>query len=245
MNEETLKNMWNRTGTLGAGSVYNSQLIQKYLTGRSIDTSHKIRNMIRFDILVKALLIILLAVDIFLYAGTSKVVTVCILGIAALLSVIWFELKMNSRFDAAADQGQNTREKLSSMLSYLKTKFTSTLLAISITYLFLFIGGSLIYFYMAYGYVRTLDTVDVIVFSGFILMGILINFFVNKGQVKYQVKHLENCLSDLNDQALPLAEELIEAQRKQDRSNKLFLAVVLIIAFLMLIAVFLNFSGMK
>ncbi|HPF50627.1 MAG TPA: hypothetical protein PK335_03580 [Draconibacterium sp.] len=240
MNEEKLKVMWNKTKSLGSESVYNSQLIQKYLSGRSNDTSQKIRNMVRFDIVLKALLVLVFGVDIYLFAGTTNIVIVSLFAILALIPIIFYERRMLTRFDEVADQGQNTREKLSSMLGYLKTKFTSTLLAISITYLFLFISGSLIYFYLAYGHVRTLDTIDVFVFAGFILIGIVFNFTVNKGQVKYQIKHLENCLSDLNDQALPLAEEIIENQRKQDRANKLILGVILVFGFVLLIVVLMN-----
>jgi len=243
MNEEKLKAMWNKTESLGSESAYNSQLIQTYLSGRSSDTSQKIRNMIRFDIVLKALLVLVLGVDIYLFAGTTNIVMVSFLAILALIPIIFYERKMLKRFDEVRDQGQNTREKLSSMLGYLKTKFTSTLLSISITYLFVFISGSLIYFYLAYGYVRTLDTIDVFVFAGFIMIGIVFNFLVNKGQVKYQVKHLENCLSDLNDQALPLAEEMIEIQRKQDRASKLILGVFLIFGFLLLIAVLMNIGA--
>ncbi len=240
MNEETLKSMWKKTEGLSNDTTYKSQLIQNYLSGRSIDTSHKIRNIIRFDLLVKALLIIVLAVDISFFAGNTKIVTISILSIAALVPLIWFELKMIGRFELAANHAQNTRDKLSSMLSYLKTKFTSTLLAISFTYLFVFLSGSLIYFYLTYGYVRTLDTVDVFVFIGFIMLGIVFNFLVNKGQIKYHVRHLENCLSELNDQALPLAQKMIEAQKKQDRTNKLILGTLLIFGFMLLIAVLTN-----
>ncbi|HKI88876.1 MAG TPA: hypothetical protein VKA38_07620, partial [Draconibacterium sp.] len=147
---------------------------------------------------------------------------------------------MLRRFTEAADNGQSSRDKLASMLMYLKTKFLSTLLSVSITYLFVFIAGSLAYFYVAYGYVRTLDGVDFIVFLGFITIGILFNFIVNQVQIKYHIKHLEVCLSDLNDKNLELVSENIELQRKQDRSNKLLLALVVIIGFILLIAVFLS-----
>jgi hypothetical protein len=47
-------------------------------------------------------------------------------------------------------------------------------------------------------------------------------------------------LSDLNDKNLELVSENIELQRKQDRSNKLLLGLVVVIGFVLLIAVFLN-----
>ena len=122
----------------------------------------------------------------------------------------------------------------------LKTKIYSTLLTISATYVFVFIAGSLMYFFVARGEVRSFEVIDVIVFLGFILVGIGMNFIVNKAQVKYQVKHLESCLSDLNDNALINANENIEIQRKRDRINKFLLALVLVIGFILLALVLIN-----
>jgi len=78
------------------------------------------------------------------------------------------------------------------------------------------------------------------VFLTFILIGIVLNFVVNQGQVKYHIKHLETCLKDLNDKNLELVTENIELQRKSDRSNKILLALVLVLGILLLIIVFKN-----
>jgi hypothetical protein len=126
------------------------------------------------------------------------------------------------------------------MLTYLRSGFFSTLLAISIGYPFMFIAGSLLYFYGAYGYVRPLDGQDIIVFSIFIIAGLTFNFYVNRKQIDYQVKHLETCLTDLNDSSLQMVSENLERQRKQDITNKVLLFIVLAFGFVLLLVILKN-----
>ena len=245
MNEDKLKAMWNKSEKLMGASEYNSPSIEQFISGRSNDAVQKIKNMIIFDLALKAFVVVILLIDFALFFGTYNVMVVTLAGVIFLLTLLYHQRRLLSRFIKASDNGQTTRDKLVSMLTYLKTRFFSTLLSIAITYLFVFIAGSLAYFYAAYGYVRPLDGVDVIVFLGFILIGIGLNFFVNRGQVSYTIKHLETCLSDLNDNNLALVSENIELQRKQDRSNKILLGLVVIIGFLLLIAVFLNIGAAR
>ena len=243
MNDEKLKAMWNKTENVMGTSGYESSSIGEFLSRNSNNTAQKIKNMIIFDIALKSFLVVIFSIDIVFYIGFTNIIAVCIAGIVLLAMLILFQYKMLKRFEKVIDYNQNTRDNLTSMLAYLKTKFYSTLLAISASYLFVFIAGSLVYFYAAYGRVRPLDGIDIVVFLLFILTGIGFNFFVNKAQVKFQVKHLELCLSDLNDRALIYASENIEMQRKQDRTNKLLLTLILIVGVILLIAVFMNAFG--
>ncbi|MCE4567080.1 hypothetical protein INQ51_22350 [Maribellus sp. CM-23] len=240
MNDEKLKAMWSKAEKLAGTSDYKSPAIEQFISGRSNDAASKIRNMIILDIALKTLVLAVLIVDFVLFWGTFHVMVVTVAGAVMLIPLLFYQKKLLNRFTLTAYNGQSTRDKLASMLTYLKTRFFTTLLLVAITYLFGFIAGSLAYFYAAYGYVRQLDGVDVMVFLGFIVIGILFNFLVNRAQVNYQIKHLELCLSDLNENNLALVSENIELQRKQDRSNKILLALVVIVGFVLLVAVFMN-----
>jgi len=242
-NDKNLKAMWNKAENGIGASSYESSTIERFLSGRSNSIAQGVQKMIFMDIALKTLVIIVLGIDIFLYLGTINITTICILSILLLAVLIWYQFKMLNRFSGIADYGQTTREKLGSMLTYLRSRFYSTLLAISSTYLFIFISGTLVYFFAAYGKVRPLDGQDIIVFTVFIIAGITFNFFVNKAQIKYQIKHLELCLSDLNDNALAIVSNNISSQQKQDRTNKVLLFFVLIIGFVLLIAIFKNVLG--
>ena len=239
-NEKILRDMWSKTENVMGGADYNRASIEQFISGRSSDTTQKITNMIIFDIVLKALVLALLVIDFALFYGTQNVMVVIATGGLLIIPLIFYQVKLLGRFTKAADNGQSTRDKLASMLTYLKTRFFSTLLSVSITYLFGFLAGSLVYFYVAYGKVRPLDLQDVVVFMIFILFGIILNFVVNKAQVKYHIKHLELCLSDLNDSVLSIISENIKTQQKQDRTNKILLAIVFIIGFLLLIMIFKN-----
>ncbi|HYQ58034.1 MAG TPA: hypothetical protein VEP89_11895 [Draconibacterium sp.] len=242
MNEEKLKTMWNKAENLIGGSEYNSSNIEHFLTGRSHSTAQMIKNMIYMDLIIKGVVIIALLIDSILYSGTGNVMAACIGGIILLTGLGYYQLNLLKRFTKIADHGQTTHDKLVSMLTYLKTRFTSTLASISITYVFIFIAGSLTYYYIIYGMVRPLDLIDITVFLGFILIGIAFNFFTFRAQVQYHVKHLETCLSNLDDHNLVLISEIIEKQRKQDRIIKLLLMLVLVFGLVLLVAVFMNFE---
>ena len=182
-------------------------------------------------------------IDATLYLNYYHVVVLSIIGAAALVPLILFETKVLKQFTETADSAHSTKEQLSAMLTFLKTRVFTTLVSISSTYIFVFVAGVLVYFYVAYGYVRPLDLQDIVVFSVFILIGITMNYLVNRNQVKYHIQHLETCLSDLNDNVLEVVSQNIELQQKQDRITKLLLMFVLVFGFVLLIAI-LKSAGM-
>ena len=240
MNAPKIKALWNKAESPTGKPVYERSAIERFTLGRSNDTARKIRNLIVFDLVLKTILVPVFVVELMLYRDNADIKMVCAAGILLLLPLVLYEFKILKRFARASDQNQTTREKLSLMLIFLKSPFYTALLAISITYLFFFIGGLLIYFYAAYGYVRPLDTEDVVVFSVLILVGIMFNFRAIAGQVKFHANHLKDCLADLNASALEQLQENIELQRKLDRVSKALLALALIAGFLLLIGVFLG-----
>ncbi|MDX1284296.1 MAG: hypothetical protein R3182_04770 [Draconibacterium sp.] len=239
-NDKYLKDMWNKAENLLGSSEYERSTIERFISKRSNSTAEKIKKMIYMDIFLKSVFLLVLIVDIFLYTGTANVIAVCITSIALLIPLILFEFKMLSRFSKIIDYGQSTKQKLAAMLTYLRSEFFSTLLAISIGYPFMFIAGMLVYFYSVYGRVRPLDGQDIIVFSTIIIAGLAFNFYINRKQVDYQIKHLETCLSDLNDSSLQMVSDNLERQRKQDMTNKVLLFIVLIFGFVLLLVIFKN-----
>jgi len=56
-------------------------------------------------------------------------------------------------------------------------------------------------------------------------------------QVRYHIKHIRICLSDLNDNALAMASENIELKRKQDTTIIVLTQVVILLGFLVLIVI--------
>ncbi len=239
-NDKNLKDMWNKAENFMGVSDYGSETIERFISKRSNSTAQYVKKMIFIDIAVKSIVVVVLAIDIFLYFKTMNVLAVCITAIILLVSLVLFQFKLLNQFSQIADYGQTPKDKLASMLTYLRSRFFTTLMAISSSYPFMFIAGMLLYFYATYGQVRPLDGQDIIVFSIFLIFGIVFNFIVNQKQVAYQIKHIEACLSDLNDSTLPLVLSNIETQRKHDRTNKVLVLLVLVFGFVLLLVVFKN-----
>ena len=243
MNDDKLKDMWTSAENSLETPGYQSSRIEDFISGRSNSVAERVRRMLKLDIGFKTFITLVLAADAAIYSNTQPVFLLCLTGIALLVPLILFELNVTKRFAAVSDSGQNTTERLSAILLFLRTRFLTALLAIASTYIFVFISGTLIYFYITYGKVRPLDTQDIVVFSVLILIGIVINFVLNKSQVKYSIKHLELCLTDLSESTLAIVSENIEIQRKQERTTKFLIAMVLVFAFVLLVLLFNGVFG--
>jgi len=238
MNDDKLKDMWKSSESTLETPGYQSSRIKNFISSRSDSVAEKVRKMLQLDIGLKTVVALVFTVDAVIYANTQPVFLLCLTGIALLVPLILFELNIKKQFAEVSDSGQNTAERLSAILVFLRSRFLTALLAIASTYIFVFISGTLVYFYLIYGKVRPLDTQDIFVFSVLILIGIVINFVQNKSQVKYSIKHLELCLTDLSESTLAIVSENIETQRKQDRTTKFLIAMVLVFAFVLLVLLF-------
>ena len=177
-------------------------------------------------------------INVVLYFRIQIVVSyICLLMLPLLLILILFEFRVLGQFQSIADYGQNTKEKLSRLLIFLKGRFSTVLLSIASTYLFGFTAGMLQYFYWTYGYVRKLENMDIYVFSTICLIGIIMNYVTYSSLVRYQEKHLSLCLSDLNEDTMLIVSQNIEERQKQDRIIKVLITVALIFGLIVLIAV--------
>jgi hypothetical protein len=238
MSDKDLRDMWNNTTGAAGTSGYEQSTIERWLGRRSVSVVDKVNRMLQLDIWIKTAFAVLLAVDAALYWRVQSTVSYTCLGaIAVALSLAWFELRVLREFTTVSDWGQNTKEALSRTVIFLRSRFLTALLSTSLTYLFVFLSGALLYFFITYGQLRPLDNMDVFVFSTLCLIGVVSNFAVNRGQIEYHARHIEACLSDLNDNVLEVVTSSIESQQKQDRAIKMLLALVVVLGFVVLIAV--------
>jgi len=82
-----------------------------------------------------------------------------------------------------------------------------------------------------------------IVYTVLCLIGTIGSFQRIKSQIKYHVKNLTVCLSDLNENSLGFAFETIKNQRKQDNFIKMLVYFLLIFGFVVLIAFMKSILG--
>lgn len=225
-------------------SVYESETIEKFVSNRSTSVLESIRKTLILDITLKVAFTAVFLADAILYYGVqANVFAICVAAILIAVPLILGQLRTLRYFDQLTNYAQSTREKLAKTLTFLRTRFFTTILSISSTYIYVFVSGMLMYFFFTYGRVRPLDGIDFLVFSTFMVIGVVMNIVINGGQVKYHIKHIEACLSDLNDSELAVITSNIETQRKQDQTVKILLIIVGALGFILL-AILMKKAGM-
>ena len=243
MNENELKQVWRKAGKEMNSQAYSSATLEQFINSRSTSIGAKINQLLRVDIFMKSAVLVSLLVNVYWYFDTPSVLSVCLAAILLLVGLTHFEFKTMERFNEITDLGDSAKDNLSSMLTFLQSRFETSTLAVASTHLFLFTSGCLIYFYLVYGQVRPLDGTDYFVFGVLYLIGIIWGIAATKGQVKYHVKHLKACLSDLNENVLSVVSSHIETQRKQDKMMKTLLMLLVVFGFVVLIAVLKQIAG--
>jgi len=237
MNEDELKQLWRKAGKEMNSQTYSEATLDQFMNSRSTSIGAKIRQLLQIDIFIKSAVLVSLLVNVYLYSDAPAVLSVCLAAVIMLAGLTYFEAKTVDRFNRVVDLSRSAKDNLTSLLTFLQSRFETSALSVAATHLFGFTSGLLIYFYLVYGKVRPLDAMDYFVFGVFYLIGIIFGLATTKGQVKYHIEHLKACLSDLNGNVLAVVSGHIETQRKQDRAMKVLLMLLVVFGFVVLIAV--------
>ena len=119
-----LKDMWNKAENLVESPGYEYSTIEKFISGRSNSIADKIRKTLQLDIALKILFTIVFTTDAVLYVSIQpKVSLICLIIVVIILPLILFEIKTIKHFNQISDYGQNAREKLAKMLTFLRNDF--------------------------------------------------------------------------------------------------------------------------
>lgn len=238
MSDKHLKDMWNSTAATSGSSGHDQLTIERLLGKRSCSVFDYVRRMLQLDIWMKGASAVLFAATAALYwRGQIAVSLICLVAIALTVPLVLFELRVLKQFKTVSDCGKNTKEVLSGTLAFLRSRFHTVLFSTSMTNLFLYLSGLLLYFFITYGQLRALGNMGVFVFSTLGLIVVVSHFAVIRGQMEYHARHLEACLSDLNENTLAIVTSSIESQRKQDYAIKFLLTLLLTFGLVVLVVV--------
>ncbi len=230
--------MWNSVEYFLGASEYQSTTIERFISGRSNSIANKFTTMMRKDIITKMVIMALLIFDVFLFMEVqSTIAMICGVALVLMVPLVLFESKILKTFNEISMTTSSTKDKLAEMMSFLKRHTFATLTSTASSYLFGYNAAMLLYFFVEYGQLRRIGTIDIFVFPSICLLGIIITTVLNNNTIKYQIKHIELCLSDLNEDILPLLSKNIEKQQKTDYKMNLLIALAVLLAFLVLIAV--------
>jgi lipid-A-disaccharide synthase-like uncharacterized protein len=237
MKEDTLKHIWNAINNQ-ADIPGSSHISLDYLIkSRSGSIQDKTRILLRNDLILKAASSLAFIVALFLYRDHSNVIYICLAGLLFQAIMVAVEVKLLQQFTRVSDHSLTTRDNLSGQMAFLKRKaplFSITIAASQIT---LFTPGVLLYYFLAYGQVKPMIPLTFFVFSVLVGIGTLFTYLRIQSQLKFHIRHLAACLSDLNESTLEFVSNLIEKERKQDYLIKGLVALLLIFGFVALLTV--------
>ncbi|MEE4176083.1 MAG: hypothetical protein V2I46_01095 [Bacteroides sp.] len=232
-----IKDRWNNINEFSGIPGYGLTSIEKFIQGRSESIFEKIRSIFLRDIIIKSIAAVFITLNLIFYQGYDLIITLNVVLLAFLGFFFFIEMKYFSAFKRSADMGKSSKENLSSILIFLERKFPVSAIFRATTYLFGFVPGLLLYFYLAYGYPKPIETMGYFVFSFLCLLGIISGYILDTRQVRHHKNHIKVCLSDLNDDALALASANIEANRKLDITTIVLVQALILLGFLVLVVI--------
>ena len=212
--------------------------VEKFIHGRSISIAGKVRSIFVRDFIFKSLAFLFIVLNMVLNRNDPDIQL-----INAILGVLWIiftllGIKFYREFKRSADPARSSRENLSSLLTFLTRRFPYEAIIAATSYICTFLPMILLYFIAAYGYLKPISPESYIFFSFMGILGTISGFVLDMRAVKHHILHIKICLSDLHDNALALTSQNIEMKRKMDHIITILVQVVILLAFLGIIALF-------
>ena len=232
-----IRNVWENIDEFTGIPGYGIKSMDRFIRGRSVSIFGKIRKIFKIDFVYKSVSALFIILNLILYRDYQDILIInaVLLGLLIILTILG--IKYYNLFTESADPGKTSKENLSSMLTYLKRKFPVAAVMCTTTSIFVFVPGVLLYFIVAYGYLKPFTPLSYFVYPFLCFTGMLFVFILHMRQVKFHINQIRICLSDLNDDALAIISEQIESKRKMDSTIIVLIQVVFILGFVVLIAV--------
>jgi len=243
MNDDNLKNLWNQINDQSEFPEFEAKTNDQFITNRSGSILNKVRNILQHDLILKSISGVALLLTLAFYQDTPDVVYISIAGILFLILMTYLEVRTLKQFNKISDPTQSIRDNLSGIQIFLKRNSSLVALINASSQILIFVPGLLLYFYMAYGQVKPVNTFSFFVFSGLCLIGIITSYLRITSLLKFHIKNISVFLSDLNNNVLAFVSQSIEKQRKQDEKVRLLVGFLLIFAFTLFVLVLRSIIG--
>ncbi|MBU8923347.1 MAG: hypothetical protein KOO63_16140 [Bacteroidales bacterium] len=237
MKDQDMRMLWNilheQTEVPGSGRIS----VDRFMGSHSESIQNRIRGMLQKDLIFKMLSGLAFLLNFIVYRDTPNVLYVCMAGVVLLATMAWIQLKILQQFNRISDPGLPTKDSLSGIMVFLKRKAYLCEMTLASSGALIFVPGLLLYFFFTYGYVREMSGFGFMVYTILCLIGTVTSYMRVKSQIRFHIRHITACLSDLNEDSLEFAVRTIEKQRKQDETVKLVVGLLLVFGFVLLIGV--------
>jgi hypothetical protein len=210
--------------------------IKMYLNKRSSEISRSFRTGIIFDIILKTALVISFIVISRLLTGNSGIVWICIFSGIIIISLILFQVDTYRKIPKQNEYSVNTRDFLESKIKFYRGRYFKSVYVAALSNPFIFLSGSLLYYYIKYGVISTFQYIDYIIFGLFCLTGFILGAVAQIKFFNFQITQLESCLYDLDENGM---DELKIKKQLSQRKKVFLIFLLLLVSGLLILGYFL------
>jgi len=210
--------------------------IQGFLGKRSKDISQLFRTGLFMDLVLKSLVGISLIGILVIFRENLNLILVVSAILLGLLGAIRYQWRMMGKIPEGNIPDPVIRTSLENKILFYHRHYKKALYVGALSNSLLILSGMLYYFYFKYGEIRPFQWDDYLVFGATMVLGFVIGAFVQIKQLNFQIKQLESCLKEID-------EETISTITLRDQRNKkrrmIFIVLLALVCGLLLLAYFI------
>lgn len=178
------------------------------------------------DIILKTLVGISFVGIIILFRENLNLVLLVSFLILGLILAIRYQWQMIGKIPQTGASEPVIRTTLEEKISFYHQKYSYTLYVGALSNALIILSGILYYFYFKYGEIRPFQWDDYLVFSLTMLIGFGLGAAVQIAQYRFQIKQLEGCLQEIDEDAISTLTLREQRNKKRRRILAFLLAVV-------------------
>jgi hypothetical protein len=234
------KDAWQRSGsTMTQADQLNEEEIMDFINNQSRQVTAGYRKGLLFDIGFKALLTFSFLMLAFLYKENGNVVIMNTVFMIFTAAIMILQTKYYQHAALSDDADNSIKEFLKYKVDYFSKEFVKAIYFMALSSPIFFISGGLFYFYFKYGMIRAMDMEDYSVFAIGLTLSFLMSAIAQIRQHKFQLKQLNTCLNDLDEEQI----SRIEQDKKRNRRMVFMLFLSGIFIFIMVAIIYFFAAG--
>lgn len=231
---DTIKAAWKNEKSFKDHSLSEAD-IENFLRSKSKDMSRLFRKGLIFDIVLKSVIGISLIGVFFLLKVNLSIILIS----STIMLILWairFQWLMIARIPKASASDPVIKTSLEHKIKFYYKHFIKSLYVGALSNSLFILSGMLYYFYFKYGEIRPFAWDDYLVFGVVIIIGFALGAYVQITQHSFQVKQLESCLQEIDEESLST---LTLREQRNKKRRMILITLLALICGLLLLAFFI------
>ena len=216
MKLEDLKNTWEENKKIETQKIgLTMEELSKILNTRTDSVTLKMKNGIRFSMIMNLVLLIGSAFILVSFGSDTISLIVGLVSFVMLLLFIIYSAGQYRNANTLDESVVSIRESLIRKINFFKVGYRWVVLSLGLTGAFVYLLGSTTYLNIKYGQI-SLDADDIVVNLVAITLALSIGLLANTREHNHYLRELEVCLADLDNRELSpdFEEDLATRKRK-------------------------------